>query len=289
MTGVIKVAAGSLHALAINNLGQIAAWGNNGWGQITIPSIVQTNFVKDIGAGHGHSIALLNDNRVIAWGLNTDRNNTTITLNQATNFTPICLGDASSSSSISSSSSSSSSSLLNLTSSTILRNQTIYGWRITLEQSTNIQAFNINSNTQFTVLSKTDTNLNIISITPSLSNTHIIVRWKYASNQNIGNNSNIIIRITDTNGNNSDIEIKFILFGRSFSPPSSKSSIPNLNYSKRFSLIVNFNDFFLWGTISPTIGGFLSKVTSAALVHSRRIDENNFLVWLENSNFLKSK
>lgn len=89
-TGVRKVVAGRNFGLALSSGGMVTGWGNNENGQITIPAIVRSGGVLDIGAGFGHSIALLSSGRVIGWGLNTDASITSTVLNQATNYTPTC-------------------------------------------------------------------------------------------------------------------------------------------------------------------------------------------------------
>ena len=78
-TGVIDVAAGTRHALAVTGDGHVHAWGVNGSGQLgdgtrikherpvrveTVASVVQ------VAAGRAHSLALTRDGRVLAWGAN---------------------------------------------------------------------------------------------------------------------------------------------------------------------------------------------------------------------------
>lgn len=80
LTGIVAVAAGNYHCLALKNNGNVMAWGRNSDGQLgngtnadtNLP--VQVNFlsgVKCIAAGTTHSIALRNDSTVWAWGENT--------------------------------------------------------------------------------------------------------------------------------------------------------------------------------------------------------------------------
>ncbi|WP_068468393.1 PKD-like domain-containing protein [Candidatus Protochlamydia phocaeensis] len=82
LTGVIAIAGGGSHSLALKNDGTVWAWGNNGNGElgdgtsIDSPIPVQvggggpfTNAI-DIAAGNFHSLALRSDGSVWAWGDN---------------------------------------------------------------------------------------------------------------------------------------------------------------------------------------------------------------------------
>jgi hypothetical protein len=75
----VKVVAGRNFALALSNNGKITGWGSNTYGEITIPTIVQNNYVYDIAAGWDRSLALLANGFVTGWGLNTDNNITNLT------------------------------------------------------------------------------------------------------------------------------------------------------------------------------------------------------------------
>jgi hypothetical protein len=55
--------------LALKNDGTVVAWGDNTYGQTTIPSGLSN--VVAIAAGSAHSLALKNDGTVVAWGDNT--------------------------------------------------------------------------------------------------------------------------------------------------------------------------------------------------------------------------
>ncbi len=64
--GVVSVAAGGFHSLALQNGGTVVAWGANGSGQASPP--VGLTRVTGIFAGGQHSAALDADGRVWAWG-----------------------------------------------------------------------------------------------------------------------------------------------------------------------------------------------------------------------------
>jgi hypothetical protein len=67
LSGVIAVAAGGYHSLALISDGTIVAWGDNGDGQSTVPANL-TNVIA-IAAGDYHSVALKSDGSVVAWGV----------------------------------------------------------------------------------------------------------------------------------------------------------------------------------------------------------------------------
>jgi len=68
LSGVIAIAAGYEHNLALKSDGTVVAWGYNANGQTTIPSGLSD--VIAIAAGYGHSLALKSDGTVVAWGSN---------------------------------------------------------------------------------------------------------------------------------------------------------------------------------------------------------------------------
>ena len=83
LTGVVAIAAGQRHSLALKNDGTVWAWGSNGYGQlgvsggnsvtpvqVTAPSGMSG--MVAIAAGNWHSVALSSDGTVWAWGYNYD-------------------------------------------------------------------------------------------------------------------------------------------------------------------------------------------------------------------------
>jgi alpha-tubulin suppressor-like RCC1 family protein len=79
LSGVVAVAAGAKHSLALTSAGVLYAWGDNLYGQIgnanntdqKLPVQVMTG-VAQIAAGDYHSIALKTDGTVQVWGANNE-------------------------------------------------------------------------------------------------------------------------------------------------------------------------------------------------------------------------
>eukprot|EP00756_Hemistasia_phaeocysticola_P036838 Hpha_TRINITY_DN16663_c1_g1::TRINITY_DN16663_c1_g1_i4::g.181642::m.181642 len=66
----VRIAAGGAHSLALGKEGlKVHAWGNNDYGQSTIPDFGGLRVVQ-VAAGGYHSMALLEDHTVRAWGIN---------------------------------------------------------------------------------------------------------------------------------------------------------------------------------------------------------------------------
>jgi len=68
LTGVVAIAAGDSHGLALRVDGTVVAWGYNHFGQTNVPPGL-SNVVK-IACGILHCVALTGDGRVVAWGDN---------------------------------------------------------------------------------------------------------------------------------------------------------------------------------------------------------------------------
>ena len=62
-----NIAAALDHSLALKNDGSVIAWGNNCFGQATVPPGLRNVTAIAAGAG-GHNLALKSDGTVIAWG-----------------------------------------------------------------------------------------------------------------------------------------------------------------------------------------------------------------------------
>ncbi len=79
LTGVVQVAGGDSHSLALKSDGTVWAWGGNAYGQLgdgttvdkTLPvSVLNLTSVVQVAAAGDHSLALKSDGTVWAWGNN---------------------------------------------------------------------------------------------------------------------------------------------------------------------------------------------------------------------------
>ncbi|MGW7317741.1 RCC1 domain-containing protein [Streptomyces sp. NPDC054865] len=78
LSKIKDVAAGGVHALALDTSGQVYSWGDNAYGQLgnnrsgdsrTVPDrVMGMGKVKQIAAGSDFSLALLENGKVYAWG-----------------------------------------------------------------------------------------------------------------------------------------------------------------------------------------------------------------------------
>lgn len=69
LNGVRAIAAGGGHGLALKTNGTVVAWGDNSEGQTNLPMEARSG-VLAIAAGYGHSLALKTNSTVVAWGHN---------------------------------------------------------------------------------------------------------------------------------------------------------------------------------------------------------------------------
>jgi hypothetical protein len=69
-TGVIAIAAGAAHSLALKSNGTVVAWGWNEAGQCNVPS--DLSGVTQIAAGYGFSMALKSNGAPVVWGETAD-------------------------------------------------------------------------------------------------------------------------------------------------------------------------------------------------------------------------
>ncbi|MFD0961550.1 RCC1 domain-containing protein, partial [Paenibacillus chungangensis] len=67
--GVMSIASGSNHSLAVRADGSVIAWGSDIQGKTNVPSEVQGRVIA-VSAGENHSMALTEDGEVVAWGSN---------------------------------------------------------------------------------------------------------------------------------------------------------------------------------------------------------------------------
>ena len=65
LTGIVKVAAGGYHCLALKSDGSIVEWGSGG----AVFPPAGNDFV-DIVVGEGHNLALKSDGSIVGWGDN---------------------------------------------------------------------------------------------------------------------------------------------------------------------------------------------------------------------------
>ncbi|MFQ5768028.1 MAG: hypothetical protein ACE5ID_08605, partial [Acidobacteriota bacterium] len=79
LVGVVAVAAGVAHSIALDSSGQVWSWGDNAWGQLGDGSTADRLFpamltgvvdVKTLSAGGDHALALDVRGRIWAWGRN---------------------------------------------------------------------------------------------------------------------------------------------------------------------------------------------------------------------------
>ncbi len=67
-----SIAAGLYHTVALLADGSVVCWGDNDYGQCSVPTGIGTpqNPVASVAAGNYHTVALLADGSVVCWGLN---------------------------------------------------------------------------------------------------------------------------------------------------------------------------------------------------------------------------
>ena len=69
LSGVVAIAGGAFHTVALKQDGTVVAWGGNGDGQTKVPAGLSG--VVAIAAGGYHTVALKQDGTVVAWGDNS--------------------------------------------------------------------------------------------------------------------------------------------------------------------------------------------------------------------------
>jgi len=68
LPALMAVSAGSEHAVALDAIGRMHAWGGNAFGQCDVPTAGSAG--TRVAAGYAHSVVALRDGRVICWGSN---------------------------------------------------------------------------------------------------------------------------------------------------------------------------------------------------------------------------
>jgi hypothetical protein len=71
LSNIVAISAGGFHNLALREDNAVVAWGDNQYGESSVPEAARTN-VAAIAAGGFHSLALRSDGTVLAWGANWD-------------------------------------------------------------------------------------------------------------------------------------------------------------------------------------------------------------------------
>ncbi len=93
LTNAMQVSAGQTHCLALTSNNTVVAWGNNLYGQTTIPAGLDQPSVTKVLAGNNMSACLLNDGTVFYWGrLGITTNATGSIVSNAVPFASITYG-----------------------------------------------------------------------------------------------------------------------------------------------------------------------------------------------------
>jgi Regulator of chromosome condensation (RCC1) repeat len=65
---VAQISAGNFHSVALSGEGNVLIWGDNRFGQTTMPGILQNCRTAEIAAGNVHTLALTHEGAVVGWG-----------------------------------------------------------------------------------------------------------------------------------------------------------------------------------------------------------------------------
>jgi len=79
----VDIFVGNFHSFAINEIGELFAWGRNAYGQLGTGDFLSSRNlrkikdfdaqkIKNIVGGEGHSVALMDNGELYSWGLNND-------------------------------------------------------------------------------------------------------------------------------------------------------------------------------------------------------------------------
>jgi len=66
--GVLQISSGDFHSVALSGDGNVLAWGDNRFGQTSVPDLLKRSPVAEIAAGNIHTLALTRNGTVVGWG-----------------------------------------------------------------------------------------------------------------------------------------------------------------------------------------------------------------------------
>jgi alpha-tubulin suppressor-like RCC1 family protein len=65
---VAEIPAGAFHGLALRDDGTVSAWGDERFGQTSVPEQLKRSLAVEVAAGNVHNLARLRNGTVVAWG-----------------------------------------------------------------------------------------------------------------------------------------------------------------------------------------------------------------------------
>ena len=66
--GLMQISSGDYHSVALSSDGVVLAWGDNRFGQISVPDYLQLSPIAQVAAGNIHNLALTHQGVVVAAG-----------------------------------------------------------------------------------------------------------------------------------------------------------------------------------------------------------------------------
>src|ERR1017187_4545207 len=95
LSGVVSIAGGQAHSLALKDDGAVVAWGNSDWAQVIVPGKLSTEVTIATGGGQSpqgsHSLVLASSGTVFAWGVGTTNINSFPNPNFGQSIVPVGL------------------------------------------------------------------------------------------------------------------------------------------------------------------------------------------------------